>query len=70
MDPAELRGVLESSAGVIIMCPDSGDAQVKESLNVAFSEMSAKKHKVCTSCSSAFVYADRAHLGMRVLARS
>jgi flavorubredoxin len=46
VDAAELRGVLEASKGVVIMCPDSADKAVKESLNVAFSEMSPKKHKV------------------------
>jgi hypothetical protein len=46
VDGAELRTMLAMSSGVVIMCPDSGDASVKESLNITFSELSAKKHKV------------------------
>lgn len=46
MDHAELREILGGSKGVVIMCPDSDNIAVKEALDVAFSEMSPKKHKV------------------------
>lgn len=49
VDHAELRAILGASAGVVIMCPDSDDAAVKEALDVAFSELSPKKHKVAVA---------------------
>jgi flavorubredoxin len=46
VDQAELRAILGGSKGVVIMCPDSDNVTVKEALDVAFSEMTPKKHKV------------------------
>eukprot|EP00892_Ulva_mutabilis_P002661 jgi/Ulvmu1/12396/UM009_0042.1 len=46
VDHAELRAILGSSAGVVIMCPDSASAAARETLNVVFSELNPKKHKV------------------------
>lgn len=45
VDHAELRAVPGGSAGAVIMCPDSGNAAVRQALNVALSELSTKKHK-------------------------
>eukprot|EP00993_Chasmostoma_nieuportense_P001459 NODE_233_length_2629_cov_4.838529_g218_i0.p2 GENE.NODE_233_length_2629_cov_4.838529_g218_i0~~NODE_233_length_2629_cov_4.838529_g218_i0.p2 ORF type:complete len:335 (+),score=70.29 NODE_233_length_2629_cov_4.838529_g218_i0:1350-2354(+) len=46
VDHAELRAILGIASGVVIMCPDSSDRGVKEALDVAFSELKPKKHKV------------------------
>jgi flavorubredoxin len=46
VDHAELRAILGASKGIMIMCPDSDNVAVKQALDIAFSEMTPKKHKV------------------------
>lgn len=46
IDHAELREILGRSKGVVIMCPDSSSDSARETLNVAFSELTPKKHRV------------------------
>lgn len=49
VDHAELRAILGASAGVVIMCPDSANTAARETLNVAFSELNPKKHRVAVA---------------------